>query len=71
MNIKDYEDAYLDDESYDDFSRGPRKFRIPKEGGKHRNKHKDKQNIRKQRQQKERMRNEVEKSNDWEENEDN
>lgn len=55
MNVKDYEDDFLDDESWEDDSRGPRKFRIPRES-KHRDKNKKKQNIRKQREQKERMR---------------
>ena len=63
MNIKDYEDEFLDDESYGGNS-GPRKFRVPKEEGHHRNRHKGKQVIRKQRQEKERLRQESD-WNDW------
>lgn len=56
MNIKDYEDDFLDDESWDSGNQRPKKFRTPKEDGKYRNRNKKKQNIRKQREQKEKMR---------------
>ena len=46
MNIRDYEDEFLDDESFETV-KGPRKFRVPKEGGKHRDRQRNKQEIRK------------------------
>ena len=64
MNIRDYEDEFLDDESFETV-KGPRKFRVPKESGKHRDRQRNKQEIRKKKEQKEQWRKTVTKSNEW------